>query len=179
MCIDYRALNNNTVLDKYPLPHIDDLLQRLDGARVFSKLDLRDGYHQLPMAAEDMHKTAFCTRYGQFEFTVMPFGLCNAPATFQHAMHQMLFELLDTCVLVYIDDILIYSKTVAEHKQHLRQVFAFLDKYNFKLKEKKCALFLKSVEFLGYTVTPGGLSVEQGKVDVVRDWPVPNTVNEV
>ena len=112
------------------------------------------------MDKNDAHKTAFVTRYGQFEFTVMPFGLCNAPATFQRVMNQLFFRLLDKCVLVYIDDILIYSRTVEEHKRHLREVFTILQENNFRLKEKKCALFLKSCEFLGYTVDAEGLHVE-------------------
>ena len=142
MCIDYRALNANTVLDSYPIPRIDDLFGRLHGAKVFSKLDLRDGYHQIEMAPEDRYKTAFCTRYGQYEWTVMPFGLCNAPSTFQRTMNNVFFDLLDSCVVVYIDDILIYSKTVEQHKIDLAKVFALLEKNKLRLKESKCSLFL-------------------------------------
>ncbi len=123
MCIDYHALNNQTVLDRYPLPRIDELLQRLGGSRIFSKLDIRDAYHQIPMFQPDMQKTAFVTRYGQFEFTVMPFGLCNAPATFQRVMNRMLFDLIDRCILVYLDDILIFSRSVAQHKRDIHAVF--------------------------------------------------------
>ena len=179
MCIDYRALNNQTVMDRYPLPRIDDLLQRLNGAKVFSKLDLRDGYHQLPMDPQDQFKTAFCTRYGQFEFTVMPFGLCNAPATFQRVMNRMFFRLLDKCVLVYLDDILIYSRSVEQHKKDLELVFSILDEENFRLKESKCALFLQSVEFLGFKLSNEGISVEKGKTDAVLAWQQPTSVNEV
>ena len=109
---------------------------------MFSKLDLRDGYHQLPMAKEDMFKTAFCLRYGQFEFTVMPFGLCNAPATFQRVMNRTFFDLLDKCVLIYLDDILIFLRSVDQHKHDLRAVFTRLDNANLHLKENKCSLFL-------------------------------------
>ena len=116
MCIDYRQLNANTVKDSFPLPRIDELMGRLQGARVFSKLDLQDGYHQIKMDAEDQYKTAFTTRYGTYEWLVMPFGLCNAPSTFQRTMNHVFFELLDRGVLVYLDDVLIYSKNIHEHK---------------------------------------------------------------
>jgi hypothetical protein len=119
MCIDYRQLNSNTVLDSYPLPRIDQLTNCLDRARVFSKIDLNNAYHQLPVAEEDRYKTAFSCRYGTFEFKVMPFGLCNAPSTFQRVMHHVFFDLLDKGVVIYLDDILVYSKTIEEHQQLL------------------------------------------------------------
>ena len=126
MCIDYRALNAQTCNDVYPLPRPDELLQRLDGACVFSKIDMRDGYHQIPMAPCDRVKTSFTCRYGTFEFTVMPFGLSTAPATFQRMMNTIFFDLLDHGVLVYLDDVLIYSKTVEEHIVLLNKVFKLL-----------------------------------------------------
>lgn len=120
LCIDYRSLNSNTVTDSWPLPRIDELLARLNGAKVFSKLDLRDGYHQIPVAEHDRYKTAIATRYGSFEFTVMTFGFKNAPSHFQRQMNLMMQGLLDECVLVYLDDILIYSRTEEEHQRHVR-----------------------------------------------------------
>ena len=143
MCIDYRMLNQQTRSDAFPLPRIDESLQRLDGCVIFSKLDLRDGYHQIPMAPGDRHKTAFTCRYGTYQFTVMPFGLSTAPATFQRMMNRVFFELLDEGVLCYLDDLLIYSKSIQQHKQTLRKVFSILAKYKLHIKESKCHLFLE------------------------------------
>ena len=179
MCIDYRALNANTVLNRYPLPRIDNLLGQLQGAQVFSKLDLRDGYHQLPMKEEDSFKTTFCMWYGQFEFKVMPFGLCNTPCTFQRAMHRTFFDLLDQCVVIYLDDILIFSRNIESHKKDVKQVFDILKANQFHLKESKCRLFLEQVEFLGHVISGRGVEVEPGKISAVKSWPIPTCVNEV
>ena len=126
MCIDYRMLNSNTVHVTYPLPRVDEMVQRIGGCCVFLKVDLNNAYHQLPMNDSDKEKTAFTCRYGTFEFNVMPFGLMNAPSTFQRVMNSVFMDLLDSGVLIYMDDILIYSKTVAEHKVLLKQVFSLL-----------------------------------------------------
>ncbi|CAI5461314.1 unnamed protein product [Closterium sp. Yama58-4] len=147
MCIDYRALNKQTVKNKYPIPRIDDLLDQLRGATVFSKLDLRSGYWQIKMADNSIHKTAFRTRYGSYEYLVMPFGLCNAPPTF---LECVLRPLLDECVVVYLDDILIYSKNMKEHVEHLRKVFEILRKNKFYVKLSKSDFALKKVQFLGH-----------------------------
>ena len=179
MCIDYRALNKNTITDSYPLPRIDEMLTRLKGARYFSRLDLRDGYHQLPMAQEDVLKTAFSCRYGTFEYLVMPMGLTNAPSTFQRVMNHVFFDLLDECVIVYLDDILIFSKTKEQHLDALNKVFSHLFQFKLALKESKCALFLKSVAFLGYNISADGVRVQQGKIAAVRDWPQPKNLTEL
>ena len=171
MCIDYRSLNSNTVTDSWPLPRIDEMLARLKGARYFSKLDLRDGYHQIPIAESDRFKTAFTCRYGTFEFTVMSFGLKNAPSHFQRSMNMLLSDLLDVCVLVYMDDILIYSKSAEQHVAHVKQVFARLSAKGWHCKQSKCALFLPSVEFLGHVVSADGVRVVESKVEAVRSWP--------
>lgn len=152
MCTDYRMLNSSTVQDVFPLPRIDELLQRLDGACIFSKLDLRDGYHQIPIAEKDRHKSAFTCRYGTFQFKVMPFGLSTAPATFQRMMNNVFFDLLDNGVLCYLDDLLIYTKDVEQHRQLLDKVFSILAKHKLYLKAKKCHLFLQRVNFLGHVV---------------------------
>ena len=126
MCIDYRALNKLTIRNRYPLPLFKDLMNSLQGARYFTKIDLRSGYHQIRVAEADIPKTAFRSRYGHFEFRVLPFGLTNAPATFMNLMNDVFCLLLDRCVVVYLDDILIYSKTEQEHLEHLRQVLTLL-----------------------------------------------------
>ncbi len=177
MCIDYRLLNQQTISDSFPLPRIDELLQRLDGSTIFSKLDLRDGYHQVPVADADVQKTAFSCRYGTFEFLVMPFGLSTAPATFQRMMNSVFVELLDAGVVCYLDDLLLYSKTVEEQKKLIDRVFVILQKNKLFLKDSKFHLFLERVNFLGHVVSSDGVAFESGKVQAVQDWPVPKTVN--
>ncbi|KAJ9505461.1 hypothetical protein QJQ45_008894 [Haematococcus lacustris] len=179
MCIDYRPLNRLTIKNKYPLPRLDTLLDRLHGAKVFSKLDLRQGYHQIRVAPEDIHKTAFRTRYGHFEFTVLPFGLCNAPATFQRLMNDVLHDLLDDCVLVYLDDILIFSRTPQEHIAHLRRVLDLLRKHKLYAKLSKCEFGMDQTSFLGHIVSASGIACDPAKVAAVQSWPIPNTVHDV
>lgn len=179
MCVDYRALNAITVKNRYALPHIDELFDRLQGAKVFSKIDLRSGYHQIRIHPDDVPKTAFRTRYGHFEFLVLPFGLTNAPATFMHLMHQVFRPLLDRFVLVFLDDILIFSRTPEEHEQHVRQVLDLLRKHKLYAKLSKCELFQSKVEFLGHVVDANGLHMMQEKVKAIREWPRLQTVAEV
>jgi hypothetical protein len=179
MCIDYRALNSITIKNSYPLPRIDELFDRLQGAKVFSKIDLRSGYHQIRIAEEDIPKTAFRTRYGHFEFRVLPFGLTNAPATFMHLMHQIFRPYLDKFVLVFLDDILIFSRTPGEHEQHVRQVLALLREHKLYAKLSKCELFRPSVEFLGHIVDANGLHMMEDKIKAVTDWPVLKSADDV
>ncbi|CAI5483057.1 unnamed protein product [Closterium sp. Yama58-4] len=179
MCIDYRALNKQTVKNKYPILRIDDLLDQLRSATVFSKLDLRSGYWQIKMADNSIHKTAFRTRYGSYEYLVMPFGLCNAPATFQAEMNHILRPLLDECVVVYLDDILIYSKNMKEHVEHLRKVFEILRKNKFYVKLSKSDFALEKVQFLGHMVSAKGVHVDPRKIEAVKKWKVPENVKEL
>ena len=147
--------------------------------KYFSKIDLRSGYHQIRIVPEDVHKTAFRTRYGHFEFLVLPFGLTNAPGTFMHLMHQVFREFLDDFVLVFLDDILIYSKTLEEHEEHVRRVLEKLRKEKLYAKESKCELFKTEVEFLGHIVGRDGVRMMQDKVQAVAEWPVPTKVGHV
>ncbi len=179
MCVDYRALNTITVKNRYPLPRIDELLDRLHGAKVFSKIDLRNGYYQIRVAEQDIHKTAFRTRYGHYEFTVMPFGLCNAPATFQRLVNDIFAPHLDSFVIVYLDDILVYSKSPEEHEQHLNTVLSLLQRHQLYAKQSKCEFGVTQTEFLGHIVSADGISVDPVKVAAVKDWPVPSTVKHV
>ncbi|CAI7782923.1 unnamed protein product [Closterium sp. NIES-53] len=179
VCIDYRALNKQTIKNKYPIPRIDDLLDQLRGATVFSKLDLRSGYWQIRMADNSIHKTAFQTRYGSYEYLVMPFGLTNAPATFQAEMNHILRPLLDECVVVYLDDILIYSRDMKQHIEHLRRVFEILRREKFYVKLSKSKFALKKVQFLGHMVSAQGVHVDPKKIEAVRTWKTPENVKEL
>ncbi|CAI7809425.1 unnamed protein product, partial [Closterium sp. NIES-54] len=179
MCIDYRALNKQTIKNKYPIPRIDDLLDQLRGATVFSKLDLRSGYWQIRMADNSIHKTAFRTRYGSYDYLVMPFGLTNAPATFQAEMNHILRPLLDECVVVYLDDILIYSRDMKQHIEHLRRVFEILRREKFYVKLSKSDFALKKLHFLGHMVSAQGVHVDPKKIEAVRTWKTPENVKEL
>ncbi|KAL0539963.1 hypothetical protein IC582_024185 [Cucumis melo] len=179
LCIDYRELNKVTVKNRYPLPRIDDLFDQLQGATVFSKIDLRSGYHQLRIKDEDVPKTAFRSRYGHYEFIVMSFGLTNAPAVFMDLMNRVFREFLDTFVIVFIDDILIYSKTEAEHEEHLRMVLQTLRDNKLYAKFSKCEFWLQQVSFLGHVVSKAGVSVDPAKIEAVTGWTRPSTVSEV
>lgn len=179
MCVDYRALNKLTVKNRYPLPRIDELLDRLNGATVFTKLDLQSGYWQIRIAEEDIPKTAFRTRYGHFEWRVMPFGLTNAPATFQALMNDVLRPFLDNFVIVYLDDILIFSKTPDDHLVHVNKVLSALQKARLYAGLGKCAFAMKEVTFLGHIVNAEGIKVDPKKVEAVHEWPTPRNVTEV
>nr|BAH80025.1 putative retrotransposon protein [Oryza sativa Indica Group] len=179
MCVDYRALNEVTIKNKYPLPRIDDLFDQLEGATVFSKIDLRSGYHQLRIREEDIPKTAFTTRYGLFECTVMSFGLTNAPAFFMNLMNKVFMEYLDKFVVVFIDDILIYSKTKEEHEEHLRLALEKLREHQLYAKFSKCEFWLSEVKFLGHVISSGGVAVDPSNVESVLSWKQPKTVSEV
>jgi hypothetical protein len=173
LCVDYRALNEVTVKNKYPLPRIDDLFDQLCGACVFSKIDLRSGYHQLKVRACDIPKTAFFFRYGLYEFTVMSFGLTNAPAYFMYLMNKVFMEYLDKFVVVFIDAILVYSRSEEEHEEHLRLVLQKLRDHKLSAKLSKCEFWLKQVSFLGHTISEGGISVDPSKVQNALSWNVP------
>ncbi|GJP39194.1 hypothetical protein CLOM_g23584 [Closterium sp. NIES-68] len=179
MCIDYRALNKQTIKNKYPIPRIDDLLDQLRGATVFSKLDLRSGYWQIRIADESVHKIAFRTRYGSYEYLGMPFGLTNAPATFQAEMNHILRPLLDECVVVYLDDILVYSRDMQQHVEHLRRVFEILRRERFYVKLSKSDFALEKVQFLGHIVSTQGVHVDAKKIEAVRTWKTPENVKEL
>ena len=179
MCIDYRALNKITVKDRYPMPRADELLDQLLHARVFTKLDLRSGYHQVRVAEEDIPKTAFRTKFGHFEFTVMPFGLCNAPATFQRMMNDALRPFIDDFVIVYIDDILIFSRNEAEHEEHLRAVLQRLREHKLQAKRSKCEFGMDELDYLGHTINWQGVKMNDAKIRAIEEWPAPKNVKEL
>jgi len=179
LCIDYRELNRATVKNRYPLPCIDDLLDQLQGAVVFSKIDLRSGYHQLRVKPEDVPKTAFRTRYGHYEFVVMPFGLTNAPAAFMELMNRVFIDYLDRFVVVFIDDILVYSRSREEHEEHLRIVLETLRKHQLYGKYSKCDFWISEVAFLGHVISAEGVAVDPAKIDAIVAWEVPKNVRDI
>jgi hypothetical protein len=179
MCVDYRSLNEVTIKNKYPLPRIEDLFDQMKGASVFSKIDLRSGYHQLKIRESDIPKTAFRTRYGLYEYTVMSFGLTNAPDYFMYLMDKVFMEYLDKFVVVFIDDILIFSNTKEEHEKHLRLVLEKLRSNQLYVKFSKCEFWLTEVVFLGHVIAAGGVSVDPSKVKDVLNWMPPTNVSEI
>jgi len=179
LCVDYRGLNKITVKNRHPLPLIAESLERLAQAKVYTKLDIRDAYHRIRIKKGDEWKTAFRTRYGHFEYTVMPFGLTNAPAQFQAYMNEALVGLVDVTCIVYLDDILIFSNTEEEHVGHVKEVLTRLRKAKLFVKLSKCEWHTRHTEFLGYVVSPGGVSIDPERVKTIQDWPVPATVRDI
>ncbi|GBG71085.1 hypothetical protein CBR_g8385 [Chara braunii] len=179
LCTDYRKLNAQTVKNAGPLPRIEDLLERLGGAKYFSKLDLKSGYHQISIRPNDRYKSTFKTRYGHFEWVVMPFGLTNAPTTFQAAMTNEFRAVLDRFVLVYLDDILVYRRSLGDHLEHLRRVLETLRRAKYKAYRDKCEFVRQELKYLGHFVTPEGISLLSDKIQAIQEWPEPRNVTDV
>ncbi|GJZ87093.1 putative reverse transcriptase domain-containing protein [Tanacetum coccineum] len=179
MCIDYHELNKLTVKNRYPLPRIDDLFDQLQGSSVYSNIDLRSGYHQLRIREEDIPITAFRTQYGHFEFQVMSFGLTNAPAVFMDLINRVCKSYLDKFVIVFIDDILIYSKSKEDHEEYLNIIFGLLKKEKLYAKFSKCDLWLDSMQFLSHVIDSKGIHVDPSKIEAIKNWAAPTTPTEV
>ncbi|GKD63461.1 putative reverse transcriptase domain-containing protein, partial [Tanacetum coccineum] len=175
MCIDYYELNKLTVKNPYPLPRIDDLFDQLQGSSIYSKIDLRSGYHQLRVREEDIPKTAFRIRYGHYEFQVRPFGLTNAPAVFMDLMNRVCKPYLDKFMIVFIDDILIYSRNEKEHEEHLKTILELLKKEELYAKFSKCEFWINMVKFLGHVIHSSGIHVDPAKIEAVKNWASPTT----
>ena len=179
LCVDYRKLNAKTVGDAFPLPRIQESFDALAGARYFSTIDLASGYHQIAMHPDDQHKTAFTTPFGLFEYTRMPFGLTSAPATFQRLMQRVMSDFLFEHLLVYLDDLLVYSQTFEDHLCHLRRIFQRIESTGLKLRPEKCQFLAEEVSYLGHTISAKGIACETDKVQKVRDWPIPSTTTQL
>ncbi|GKE22597.1 putative reverse transcriptase domain-containing protein [Tanacetum coccineum] len=179
MCIDYRELNKLTMKNRYPLLRIDDLFDQHQGSSVYSKIDLRSDYHQLRVRKEDIPKTAFRTRYGHYEFQVMPFGLTNAPAVFMDLINRVCKQYLDKFVIVFIDDILIYSKSKQGNEEHLKLILELLKKEELYAKFSKCEFWIPKVQFLGYVIDSKGIHVDPAKIESIKDWAFPKTATEI
>ncbi|WVZ93178.1 hypothetical protein U9M48_039180 [Paspalum notatum var. saurae] len=179
MCVDYRRLNALTIKNRFPIPVVEEILDELAGTTHFTKLDLTAGYHQVRMAPQDEHKTAFKTHHGHYQFKVMPFGLTNAPATFQCIMNDILSPFLRKFVLVFMDDILVYSSSFTDHVQHLRAVLLQLKKHQFYLKPTKCSFAQSQIEYLGHIISADGVATDPAKTAIMQQWPTPTTITEL
>src|SRR5439155_16134980 len=175
LCVDYRALNNITIKNRYPLPLISEMLDRFKGAKYFTKLDVREAFNRLRIKHGDEFKTAFHTRYGHFEYLVMPFGLCNAPGSFQAYINDVIREFLDKFAVAYLDDILIYSDSLEEHILHVRQVLKKLLEHGLFVKLEKCEFHVQKISFLGFVISPEGISMDPARISTISDWPVPHS----
>jgi len=179
LCIDYKLLNGQTIKNKYPIPVIEDLLDQLFGAKIFSKLDLRSGYYQVRMVEQDIHKTAFRTYCGHYEIVVMPFGLTNAPATFQSMMNTIFAPYIGKFVLVFFDDILRFSKSVEEHEKHLQLVLQLLRDNKLSTKRSKCTFGVPEIEYLGHVINEQGVETDPSKIQAMADWHIPNNISQL
>ena len=179
LCVDYRQLNKGTIKNKYPLPRIDNLMHQLVGACVFTKIDLRLGYHWIRVKYEDILKTSFRIRYGHDEYLVMPFSVTNAPGVFLDYLNKVFRLYLDIFVAVFIDDILVYLKTIHEHEEHLRIVLKTLKDRKLYAKLSKCEFWLEKVSFLWLVISQGGIVVDPSKIEVVLEWESPKFVSEI
>jgi hypothetical protein len=176
MCIDFRQLNKVTIKNKYHFPRIDDLFDQLKSERIFSKIELRSRYHQVMIKEEYINKTTFKTRYGHYEFTVVPFGLSNVPTIFMCLMNGFFREYLDKFFIVFLDDILIYYKSEEEHEKHLRMVLQVLREHKLYAKMSKCIFYQKKIRYLGHIISAYGISIDPKKIEVIRGWPMPKNV---
>lgn len=177
--MDYRGLNRITKRNKTAIPRCDEMFDRLGQAKFFSKIDLKTGFHQIRIHPDDIEKTAFTTKYGQFEYKVMAMGLCNAPATFQTLMNSIFRDVIDNFMVVYLDDLLIFSKTKEDHRRHLQIILERLRKNQLFVSPKKCSLFQKEVEFLRLLVGKNGIKVDPAKVEIINNWPKPKSLTEL
>jgi hypothetical protein len=179
LCIDFRQLNKVIVKNKYPLSKIDDLFDRLKDAKIFSKIDLRSRYHQVRIKDEDTSKTAFRTRYGHYEFTVVSFGLSNTPIVFMWLMNGAFRDYLDKFVIVFLDDIMVYFKSEEEHEKHLRMVLQVLQEHQLYAKLSKCSFYQDQIHYLGHIISKEGIIVDPEKIEAIREWSVPKNMTEV
>ncbi|MCO5562602.1 hypothetical protein L7F22_016230 [Adiantum nelumboides] len=178
MCVNYRALNRITIKNRFPVPRVEDLFDKLQGSTDFSRIDLKSGYHQIRIVNEDIVKTAFRTKFGLYEYLVMPFGLTNAPATFNRMMERI-FQPHRNFTRVFFDDVIIYSKTIEEHKEHLKVIFQELRDNKLYVNQKKSEFFLQEIQYLGHIISKNGIRMDPAKLEVIKYWPNLRNLHEV